>query len=96
VRFKREEFVSGRAFRRAIASLKRMRLQAPQPGLEKATQPNPYLLHQVKRLLSWHEELVPIVREIRVVFHHDVDLLPVPLGNRGLRIQLNREVRALA
>src|SRR5437660_5097432 len=54
------------------------------------------LLHQIERFLPGYKKLISIVSKISIVFHHDVDLLVVPLGNGCLRVQLYGKVRTLA
>lgn len=47
------------------------------------------LFDQIQCRLSGLEELVAFVREIRIIFRHHVNLLPVPFGDSVLRVQLD-------
>src|SRR6188768_4223538 len=56
----------------------------------------PALPNQVPALLTRLEEFPPRVSEVRVVFHHHVDLPAAPFGHWCRRIELDRDVRARA
>ena len=53
-------------------------------------------VNEVVACLAREEGFEPVVGEIGVILHHDEDLLASPFGDSSCRIQLNRDVGAVA
>jgi len=53
-------------------------------------------VNEVVACLAREEGFEPVVGEIGVILHHDEDLLASPFGDSGCRIQLNRDIGAVA